>query len=147
MVHFNRRRVRTRRFTRPSRPEPVPAAAQEKNSASTEFDLQPLNAPPPASPHSGQKDSTVTLEAVRLNADPNEETAEGFPVVDSQPEPPKRLEFTCPCGARLIATTEIYDKHSRCAMCQTVMLLNLVFDPEQNTHEIVPFRVNPGLGP
>jgi hypothetical protein len=28
-------------------------------------------------------------------------------------------------------------------MCQTVMLLNLVFDPEHNTHEIVPFRVNP----
>jgi hypothetical protein len=32
-------------------------------------------------------------------------------------------------------------------MCQTVMLLNLVFDPEQKTHEIVPFRVNPKSGP
>jgi hypothetical protein len=140
MVHFNRRRIRGRRLPRPARPEPQPAAAQDNSSASTEFDVQSVGAAPPSSALPRQQDSTVTLDAIRLNADPNEETAEGVAV---QPEPPKRLEFICPCGARLIATTETYDKHSRCAMCQTVMLLNLVFDPEHNTHEIVPFRVNP----
>ena len=59
------------------------------------------------------------------------------------PQPPKRLEFTCSCGTILVATPATYDKHSRCAMCQTVMLLNLVYDAELRSHEIVPFRISP----
>jgi hypothetical protein len=31
-------------------------------------------------------------------------------------------------------------------MCQTVMLLSLVYDGDQRSFEIVPFRVNPESG-
>jgi hypothetical protein len=81
MVHFNRRRVHGRRLARPSRPEPPPAAERDNRSASTGFGVPSLDSPPPASPRAGQKDSTVALEAIRPNADPNAETAEGFPAV------------------------------------------------------------------
>jgi hypothetical protein len=32
-------------------------------------------------------------------------------------------------------------------MCQTVLLLNLVYDPETGQHEIVPFRVEANPSP
>ena len=78
---------------------------------------------------------------VRGRLGKRDETAESVSV--GVPEPPNRLAFTCPCGADLIATPEIYDKHSRCGMCQTVILINLVYDAEHRSHEIVAFRVNP----
>jgi hypothetical protein len=67
-------------------------------------------------------------------------------IVDD-PTAPAKLEFLCACGAKLIATTATYDKHSRCAMCQTVMLLSLVYDSDRRSYEIVPFRINPESGP
>jgi hypothetical protein len=64
-------------------------------------------------------------------------------VVSGEGNLPARLPFSCPCGAKLIATTQTYDKHSRCGMCQTVLLVNLVYDPETGSHEVVPFRIDP----
>jgi hypothetical protein len=63
----------------------------------------------------------VELQAMP-QSDPNDETAEAVTV--DIPEPPKRWQFTCPCGADLVATPEMYDQHTRCGMCQTVMLVN-----------------------
>ena len=143
MVHFNRRRIRTtRRFARPAKPEPlppldIPATAE----ASTEFAVEAVKAQ--SAPRSSQQDSTVELKAMP-QGDPNDETAESVTV--EAPVPPKKLEFTCPCGASLIATPEMYDRNTRCGMCQTVMLVNLVYDAESRSHEIVAFRVNPESG-
>lgn len=143
MVHFNRRRIRARKLARPLKPQaPLPPLeVDSRNGASTEFNVQAVGASAPASSLPRAHESTVELESLTRKADPNEETAEAFSV--EQPIPPGKMEFSCPCGARLVATSEIYDKHTRCAMCQTVMLVNLVYDAESKTHEIVPFRVNP----
>jgi hypothetical protein len=62
------------------------------------------------------------------------------------PRPPQKLAFDCLCGANLIATAETYDKHSRCAVCQALLLLSLVYDGDCRTYEIVPFRVEPRTG-
>ena len=143
MARLNRRRIRTtRRFVRPAKPETLPPLELPPNAeASTEFAVEAVKA---QSAPSSQQDSTVELQAMP-QSDPNVETAEAVTV--DVPEPPKKMQFTCPCGASLIATEEIYDKHSRCGMCQTVMLVNLVYDAESRTHEIVAFRVNPESGP
>ncbi|HVR82714.1 MAG TPA: hypothetical protein VMU54_00295 [Planctomycetota bacterium] len=53
------------------------------------------------------------------------------------------MDFTCSCGARPVATTETDDKRSRCAVCQTTMLLSHVDDGERENFGIVPFRVHP----
>ena len=143
MVRFNRRRTRTtRRFARPAKPQvqpPIPLEIDGVNGASTEFAVEAVQAQ--SAPRSSQQDSTVELKAILPQADPNEETAEDLSA--GIPDPPKRMEFTCPCGASLIATADMYDKHTRCGMCQTVLLTNLVYDAETRSHEIVPFRVNP----
>jgi hypothetical protein len=153
MVHFNRRRLPRRRLARPARPAPAPAPTLEpldlpeenpKNGASTEFALPQVNADGASKPRSRQQDTTVQLPALRPEADPKGETEGGLSI--DLPDPPRRLEFQCPCGTMLVATTETYDKHSRCAMCQTVLLLNLVYDPDRHSHEIVPFRVSPDAG-
>lgn len=140
MVHFNRRRiVRGRKLSRPLRPQ-----APKSSEASTEFCVEAVKADPP--PNSNQRDSTVELKALNLESDPNDETEAAHPSIEA-PLPPKRLEFACACGAALIATPEMYDKHTRCGMCQTVLLINLVYDAEAGSHEIVPFRVDPKSGP
>jgi hypothetical protein len=143
MVRFNRRRLPGRRLQRPGRPkapEPEPISVpEEKSGASTEFNVDAVQGARVSS-----SESTVALPSVGRKADPNAETAEAFTVeAELPPRPPKRLEFPCACGTILVATPETYDKHTRCAMCQTVMLLNLVYDPEHRSHEIVPFRVRP----
>ena len=127
MARLNRRRIPTRRFTRLGRAAlPTPPAVP---------DVKPGAVPSSSS-------TTAALPSVRN--DPNAETVEAFAVeAEVPPQPPKRLEFTCSCGTVLVATPATYDKHSRCAMCQTVMLLNLVYDPEQRSHEIIPFRISP----
>jgi len=141
-MRLNRRRVRTRRFTRPAKPEstgPIPLDVDLDGSPSTEFAVEAVKAQ--SAPKSSQQDSTVELKAIPSQADPNEETAEVLST--AQPEPPRRMEFACPCGTTLVATHDHYDKHTRCGMCQTVLLVNLVYDAETRTHEIVAFRVNP----
>jgi hypothetical protein len=145
MVRFNRRRVRTRRFTRPAKPEPsgpIPLEVNLDSDASAEFAIEAVQA---QSAPTSQQDSTVELKAIPSKTDPNAETAEE--VTAGAPDPPRRMEFACPCGTTLIATDDLYDKHTRCGMCQTVLLVNLVYDSESRTHEIVPFRVNPDPRP
>ena len=140
MTRFNRRRIRTtRRFARPAaKAETLPPIELPPNAeASTEFAVEAVKA---QSAPSSQQDSTVELAAMP-KGDPNDETAEVVSV--ALPEPPNRLAFTCPCGADLIATADMYDKHTRCALCRTVVLVNLVYDAESRSHEIVAFRVNP----
>jgi len=134
MNRFPRRRLPGRKLARPSRlgaaapaPTPPPIDVPRENPAngdSTEFTL-------PSVPK-GSGDTTVEMPSVPADLGANGEAL-----------PPRRLEFACPCGATLVATRETYDKHSRCAMCQTVLLVNLVYDPEHHSHEIVPFRVDP----
>jgi hypothetical protein len=142
MVRFNRRRIRTRRFVRPAKSsEPLPPIELDgTTSASTEFAVEAVKA---QSAPASQQDSTVELNAMP-QADPNDETADVLSV--QAPTPPARMKFTCPCGAEVVATSEMYDKHTRCGMCQTVLLTNLVYDAETRTHEIIPFRVNPESG-
>jgi len=147
MARLNRRRVRTtRRFNRPVKSEPLAPIPLDLDSsstdASTEFAVEAVQAQ--SAPRSSQQDSTVELKAMP-DANPNDETAEAMTV--DAPVPPGRIKFTCPCGAELIATSEMFDKHTRCAMCQTVVLANLVYDADSRTHEIIPFRVNPESAP
>jgi hypothetical protein len=143
MARLHRRRIRTtRRFARPAKPETLSPIDLPNVEASTEFAVEAVKAQ--SAPRSSQQDSTVELKALPPS-DPNDETAEAFTV--EAPVPPGRLSFTCPCGAELVATPEMYDKHTRCGMCQTVMLANLVYDAETRSHEIIPFRVNPESGP
>lgn len=143
MVRFNRRRIRTRRFARPVKAsEPLPPIdVDAPSSASTEFAVEAVKAQ--SAPRSSQQESTVELKALPP-ADANDETAEAVTV--EAPLPPERMKFTCPCGAELVATSDMYDKHTRCGMCQTVLLTNLVYDAETRNHEIIPFRVNPESG-
>ena len=130
MARLNRRRLPTRRFHRLGRPAlPTPPSAPDAK-------------PAPEIPVPSSSSTTAALPSVRN--DPNAETVEAFAVeADLPAQPPKRLEFTCSCGTILVATPATYDKHSRCAMCQTVMLLNLVYDAEHRSHEIIPFRIGP----
>ncbi len=131
-MRFKRlRRLPGRKLGRPEPPaaalSPDPPALilpeDPLSGASTEFAVPSVIADPPRA---------ADLPTVQPYDDP-----------DSEPNPPSRMPFVCPCGAKLVANTQTYDKHSRCAMCQTELLLNLVYDPEQRTHEIVPFRVDP----
>ena len=130
MARLNRRRLPiTRRFPRLGKASlPTPPSAPDAKA--------------PPEPIVSASGSTAALPSVEN--DPNAETEVAFAVrAELPPQPPKRLEFTCSCGTILVATPATYDKHSRCAMCQTVMLLNLVYDAEQRSHEIVPFRISP----
>lgn len=139
MNRFHRRRLPGRRLLRPARPaapkplEPLELPAENAHSGdSTEFAIPSVLAGGASPRAKSSQDTTVELPALKAPED-----------LDAEPRPPGKLEFACACGARLVATAETYDKHSRCAMCQTVLLLNLVWDPERHSHEIVPFRVNP----
>jgi hypothetical protein len=137
MAHIPRRRLRGRRLARPTPAAFPQPPAQDPNNGSTEFKLVEVGAPAPSPALHPQQESTVELAAINPLADPKGETLGSLAEL---PPPPPRLEFSCPCGARLVATKETYDKHSRCAMCNTVLLLNLVYDPDREAHEIVPFR-------
>jgi hypothetical protein len=145
MGRLNRRRLPLRRLGRPGRPAPQfppdppalqlpeePAPTGASSGDSTEFAIVSVPGNGTASPPASPDEATAELPPVRPVDAPDGEAA-----------PPARMEFACPCGAKLIATRQTYDKHSRCSMCQTVLLLNLVYDPELGSHEIVPFRVDP----
>jgi hypothetical protein len=150
-MRFKRRRLRARKLARPERPEP-PAKTismpgeNPLHGATTQVDVQALRAGSagPSSSSLRPQESTVEIAGLTPKPSGNGETADGLTI---EPEPPQRMEFLCSCGARLIASTETYDKHSRCALCHAVMLLSLVYDPERQAHEIVPFRVDPESGP
>jgi len=134
-MRFKRlRRLPVRKLGRPGRPEAaLPAdppalelpAEDTRSGDSTEFAVPSVAAVPP-----------------RPAVPPTLPTVEPYEDPDAEPLPPSRMPFLCPCGAKLVAVFETYDKHSRCSMCQTVLLLNLVYDPELKSHEIVPFRID-----
>ena len=62
------------------------------------------------------------------------------------PEPPDRIEFSCPCGKILSAPRPLYDRRSKCGACHTVLLLNLVYKRDLDRFEIDPFRIGGALG-
>lgn len=145
-MRLPRRRLRTtRRLARPGRPGPPPPGGAPLHEAPTEIGVPSVleDLPNPGMPRPRSQETTVTLAAIQEDVPPREIAAAS----KVEPKPPQKLEFSCTCGAQLVATTETYDKHSRCAMCQTVLLLNLVYDGDQRSFEIVPFRVNPESGP
>lgn len=146
-MRLPRRRIRTtRRLGRPGRPA-LPSGPAPRPDSPTDLTLPSVleDLPHPSTPQMRSQESTVEMTAVK------EEIAlapsESSDALRIEPPPPQKLEFQCACGVKLIATTETYDKHSRCAMCQTVMLLSLVYDGDRRSFEIVPFRVNPEKGP
>lgn len=144
-MRLPRRRLRpTRRLHRPGHPV-TPAVTPQLHEQPTEINLPSLleDLPPPGTPLPRSQETTVELAAIKDDLPPSESSD----ALKVEPAPPKKLEFSCTCGAKLVATTETYDKHSRCAMCQTVLLLSLVYDGDQRSFEIVPFRVNPESGP
>jgi hypothetical protein len=57
------------------------------------------------------------------------------------PPPPASLPFRCPCGRKLIARKEAYDKRVRCPDCGARMLVTLVYDPQKKAHSIQALRV------
>jgi hypothetical protein len=89
------------------------------------------------------QDSTAELPAMSSGTEPQADTSGALTVI---PDPPDRVEFACPCGTRLVATRELYDRRSRCGACQAVLLLNLVYKRDLRSFEIEPFRVGPDSG-
>lgn len=139
-MRFRGRRPRTRRFMQPGSPAPPSNAP---------LDDPILHSPPqdvvfpPTDPSGGRKsghsqDSTAQLPALGSADETQADSSGGLAAI---PDPPDRIEFTCPCGKRLVATRELYDRRSRCAACQTVLLLNLVYRRDLGVFEIEPFSV------
>lgn len=133
-MRLPRRRIRpTRRLGRPARPagtDPVPL-----HESPTELTMPSVleDLPTPSTPESRSQESTVEMTAVK----------EPLPV---QPLPPQKMSFSCDCGAEQVVSAASYDQHYRCTVCRCVMLLSLVYDGDQHSYELVPFRVNPESG-
>ncbi len=146
-MRLPRRRIRPpRRLGRPGCPALSSGPAPQADSP-TDVTLSSVleDLPHPSTPQKRSQESTVEMTAVQEEiAVPSGESSDAIRL---EPPPPQKLEFQCACGVKLVATTETYDKHSRCAMCQTVMLLSLVHEGDRRSFEIVPFRVNPEKGP
>ena len=104
--------------------------------------LEPLDGPAPNATEVSAQDDTVEALAVTARIpDRNAETEGALDSAIKEPDAPDKLGFTCACGARLVATKKSYDKRMRCANCQTLMLVSLVWDPKKKAYEIIPFRV------
>jgi hypothetical protein len=65
---------------------------------------------------------------------------------DMIPDPPDRIEFSCPCGKILSAPRQAFDRRSKCGACNTVLLLNLVYKRDLDRFEIEPFRIGGAIG-
>jgi hypothetical protein len=145
-MRLPRRRLRlTRRPARPGRPAPPSFVPPQNSPLELDHPSMLEDLPHPSTPEMRSQESTVEMTAVQEElALPSGGSSDA---IRSEPPPPPKMEFTCACGARLIATPETYDRHSRCALCQTVMLLSLVYDGDRRSFEIVPFRINPETGP
>ena len=156
-----RRLHRHRKLARPGA-KPAPASVSEEiplgipvdpddptlSEESTLIDAEPVASPAAgktakaakASKSATQDDTVEVLALKGRPVDPNEET-EGALDGDLEPDPPKKIGFTCACGVRLLATRKAYDKRMRCGSCQTLMLISLVYDPAAKKFQIEPFRV------
>ncbi len=91
---------------------------------------------------------TAALPAIPTSSqnDPNAETEGGTDPgmrTDGPPEPPRKLGFSCPCGAILTAPRELYDKRMFCKSCGEVLLLNLLYKADLQRFEIYPLRATP----
>jgi DNA-directed RNA polymerase subunit RPC12/RpoP len=106
-----------------------------------------LGGAPPAAP-AKTSDTEANLKALPAGGiDPNEETEVAFgtepalPVVPApEPESPPSVVFACPCGTKLTATKQTYDRRIRCPKCRAELLLNLIRDPRNGHWQIEPFR-------
>lgn len=144
IVRFKRRRLPGRRLPKPSQAAgPLPQEPLELPpdtpgaGSSTEIAISAVQSNAPAArPKGGSQETTVELPALRPGAG-----------TGSEPGLPPRMEFTCACGAMLVATPELYDQRTRCGLCQAILLLSVVYDPERRSHEIVPFKVDSGSLP
>ena len=107
-------------------------------------------APAPSDPapsyEAARRAQESTVEVPALSEEIPAPPAGNSPGHRTPPPPPPRIEFTCSCGANLVATPETYDKRSRCSECRTALLLNLVYDGDCRTYEIVPFPADPNGG-
>jgi DNA-directed RNA polymerase subunit RPC12/RpoP len=139
---LGKRRQEIKRLVRQAKAakaSPAPAAKPPKEII--------LGSPSPAAP-AKTSDTEATLKALPAGGiDPNEETEVAFgtepalPVVPApEPEPPPSVVFACPCGTKLTATKQTYDRRIRCPKCRAELLLNLVRDPRNGNWQIEPFR-------
>jgi hypothetical protein len=94
---------------------------------------------PARSPEAERRAQESTVELVAVPEEIPAPPARHPGLREVPPPPPRKIEFTCVCGTGLIATPETYDKQSRCAECRAVLLLNLVYDPDCRSYEIVAF--------
>ena len=134
-MRLPRRRIRTtRRLGLPGRPAPAGGPVPLHDSP-TELTMPSVleDLPSPSTPQARSQESTVEMPSVTA-------------AIPAPPLPPSKMEFTCDCGATQVATNSSYDQEFRCSVCRCVMLLSLVYDGEQRSYEIVPFRVNPESG-
>lgn len=91
---------------------------------------------------------TVALPALPRPSvnDPAAETEGGTDAgerTNGPPEPPRKIGFSCPCGAILSAPRELYDKRMFCKSCGEVLLLNLLYKADLQRFEIYPLRATP----
>ncbi len=136
-MQFRARRPRTRRFMRPASPGNPAPQSDSKNQIET-----PRSSAAPTPIHS--QDSTAQLPALgRAKHGQAKETSD----LSAIPDPPDRLEFQCPCGKRLVAKRELYNRRSKCGACQSILLLNIVYRRDLETFEIDPFRISPESKP
>jgi hypothetical protein len=141
-MQFRGRRPRTRRFTRPGLPSNAPLDDPVLHSPPQD-DLLPDPARPNAQSSGHSLDSTAGATNMGAGIEAQSETSGALTII---PDPPDRVEFACPCGMRLVATRDLYDRRSRCCACQTVLLLNLVYKRDLRAFEIETFRVDPDSG-
>lgn len=58
------------------------------------------------------------------------------------PEPPPAMYFICPCGSKLLARKEMYDRRVRCPDCDVRMIISLVYDAGAKMFDLKPVRVS-----
>jgi len=58
-----------------------------------------------------------------------------------EPNPPPNLSFTCPCGLKLSARKELYDKRAKCPKCGARMLLSLSYDSQEKRFTLNVVRI------
>ena len=87
----------------------------------------------PSIPRSAENDPSAETEG---DTDPPAST-------DAPQEPPAKIPFSCPCGAFLTASRQLYDKRMRCSSCGEILLLTLLYKADLQRFEIYPLRATP----
>jgi len=142
MARSTRRRRQIRQLAREARVRKTPPP--EGIPVSSDTDVPIIGIPVDAeSPAPEKRPSPLSqADTAELAAQPGRpQSFESDP--EFNPAPPAKLEFSCPCGGRLVANREMYDKRTRCGSCGESLLVNLLFNPATRQWEIQAFRVNP----